>query len=271
MSIQPIIRNAMSNVSYETTKTKASLFTQRINILPNNQESSPIRENINNIDHIKTSESNTSHYESSSINPNELSFPSSKTTAHKFVKQLANSLPSQNNSEFSFVDIGNSNDKINVQSKASEPTKPNELRKINLKDIGKVDIKNQVSEIIFNLSIKEDLKSSLLENLNSDKSIINSTNPKEILNDLISDMANLTIKKLIENADLAESLIDLSIKPNFKIEVAFFEKLRIIITDLDQALRQLHHEVDKKSKDSKIEIKINRFDPRDLKPKVKQI
>ncbi|MBC7474639.1 MAG: hypothetical protein H7263_10135 [Candidatus Sericytochromatia bacterium] len=269
MSIQPIIRNKISNVSYESTKTKASLFTQRINVLPNNQEASPIRENINNIDHTKTFESNTSHYESSLIDPNELSFPSSKTTAHKFVKQLNDALPSQNNSEFSFVDISNSNDKTNNQSKVIDPTKSNELRKINLKDIDKIDIKNQVSEMIFYLSVKEDFKDILSENLNSDKFIINGTNPQDILNDLISDMANLTIKKLIESADLAESLIDLSIEPSFKIEIAFFEKLRSIITDLDQALRQLYQEVEKKSKDSKIEIKINRFDPKDLKPKVK--
>jgi hypothetical protein len=273
-SIKPTLPSLkdIKNVDYVQSKTKADKFAQIISehaqVKPIDNNISSLRENDKYIDSDNNIEITTDKIDEYIPNtqetknePNRLNFPlSSKTTAHKFIQQIkTEEYKTDDFNQINFVDIEDSNKKLKTLS----------LPKIGVKDIKEISFKNEVNEHINNLPLPKNLidkiRVSLINNINSNN-INFSSEPKKATNDLLGQIINERTKDLIKSAEELEGLLNLELTGEISnIELNFFEKLREIISSLDKALYDNYKKSDDLKKDSKVEVKIKRFDIRDLK------
>lgn len=283
MSISPIFRNiSTSNIEYKQAKTKADNFVTRINqsINSNQELENSINESIIEEEQVSTfslqeTEPNKLKFDISKIKkevaidtPSGVSYANSKTTAHNFKQQLENSYNDENNAEFNFTDLGLEEPETDFNEVSSILSE--DLPKAS--DIKKLSITNKLNNFIESSNIQESGASILRARLNSlfETRALSSINENSVIPDIVNDSLEETVSQLIENAEVAESLLNLSTIPTSDGNlIKLLEKFREIITTLDKAVRELEKEVEQKKKDSKVEIKIKRFDIRDIQTKKK--
>ncbi|MFN8575584.1 MAG: hypothetical protein U0354_01880 [Candidatus Sericytochromatia bacterium] len=266
--------NDIKNVDYIQSKTKADKFAQIISehtqVKENNENNFALKENDKFIDSNETIEiisdeidKYTSTPKESEFNPNKLSFPANtKTTAHKFVQQLKAEeySPSEFN-EISFVEIDDSK-KLKT---------PSLLPKVSISNINELTLKKDVINNINQLNLPKGLINKIISSFNEKNKTnsigdISNSNSNDVTNDLLGDIIRERTLELINNAEELEALLNLDI-PNdtLKAQVSFFEKLRSINLELDKALNENYKKIDSLKNDSKVDIKIKRFDVRELK------
>lgn len=118
------------------------------------------------------------------------------------------------------------------------------------------------------VNMPSELKNQLVKII---EALLNSDNPigtaDNLINDGIEQVFDSTLNDLYKKADMAFDLLDFSFDNTEvnNLQIAFFEKLREIVVNLDKSLREIQKQVEAKKKDSKVEIKIKRFDLKDLK------
>lgn len=177
-----------------------------------------------------------------------------KSDANNFVNQVKNNLSIKEKLELADV---------------TKNTKYIDDNFIDPKSIKLMSLKKAVNTNLNSIKAPSTIKNLLekiIESLfSSDNSIIDKK-PEEIISIAINRVSTDLLDELTKQADLAFDLIDFSFNNGElgDLEVAFFEKLRKIITDLDKGLREIQRQVEAKKKDSKVEIKIKRFDVKDL-------
>lgn len=177
-----------------------------------------------------------------------------KSDANNFVNQVKNNLSINEKLEFSDV-IKNTK---YIDDNFIDP------KSIKLMSLKKA-VTNNLNSIKAPTSIKNLLEKIIESLFNSDNSIFDKK-PEEIISIAVNRVSTNLLDELTKQADLAFDLIDFTFNNGElgDLEVAFFEKLRKIITDLDKGLREIQKQVEAKKKDSKVEIKIKRFDIKDL-------
>lgn len=283
MSVAPIFRNiSTSNIEYKQAKTKADSFVNRINQSINSNQDIESKANQKIIEEgqvstfsIQENDPNKLKFDISKIkkevaidSPSGVSYANSKTTAHNFKQQLENSYNDENTNEFNFTDLG-------LEEPETDFNQVSSILSDNLpkaSDIKRLSITNRLNNFIENSNIQESGASLLRTKLNSlfETKALSSINENSVIPDIVNESLEETVKNLIENAELAESLLDLSITPTSDGSlIRLLEKFREIITTLDKTVRELEKEVEQKKKDSKVEIKIKRFDIRDIQTKKK--
>lgn len=177
-----------------------------------------------------------------------------KSDANNFVNQVKNNLSIKEKLELADV---------------TKNTKYIDDNFIDPKSIKLMSLKKAVNTNLNSIKAPSTIKNLLekiIESLfSSDNSIIDKK-PEEIISIAVNRVSTDLLDELTKQADLAFDLIDFSFNNGElgDLEVAFFEKLRKIITDLDKGLREIQRQVEAKKKDSKVEIKIKRFDIKDL-------
>lgn len=271
MMIQPIRTTLpalkdIKNVDYTQAKTKADKFAQMISehAKPKtiNEESTAlnINDQYNNTDNIEIQPDENDKY--IETDANKLSFPDPKdprAKANKFIKQI----DKEEYSSKDFEQIGF----VQIEDKKVKSDLP--LPKINIKDTKEISFKNEIIDNIRELPIKQNFKTTFLSKLDNylkSHPIKPNDNVDDVTTDFLGKVINETIHNLIENAEFLESTLNLEISPDTsKLQLEFFEKLRSIITDLDKSLIEVKKRSEAKKADSKVEVKIKRFDMRDLK------
>lgn len=265
----------IKTVDYITSKTKADKFAQIISehaqIKENNTNTSTLKDNDKFIDSSETIEivsekvdKYTSIPKESEFNPNKLSFPTNaKTTAHKFVQQIKSEEynPSEFN-EIGFVEIDDSK-KLKT---------PSLLPKVNINNINELALKKEVVDNINQLPLPKGLINKIVSSFNEKSKVnnlninLNTSSVKEVTNDLLGDIIREKIQELVNSTEELEALLNLDIPSDtIKSQLSFFEKLRSINSDLDKALNENYKKIDALKNDSKVDVKIKRFDVRDLK------
>lgn len=140
---------------------------------------------------------------------------------------------------------------------------------IDPKTIKLMSLKKSVNSKLELMNMPSQMKnklSQIIELLLKSNNYINKP-ADELINDALEEVFDSSADDLYKQADLAFELLDLSFDNSeiSSLQIAFFEKLREIVVNLDKSLREIQKQVEAKKKDSKVEIKIKRFDIKDLK------
>jgi hypothetical protein len=240
VSLDPTKSSAPASLYYETAKTKANKFVEKMADVTGTPKSIPARDSFDNTkSHPPVSKPNITDKLEFNVRKLEtqeniekaveISFPTPKTTAHKFVQQF-----------------GTVVEKPDTNAK-------------------KVEVSHRMDNLIKNPELRSKMQEKLIKAINNSEFLSDKTEViiSNVANSILAEM----VDELIKNADLAEAMLDLSFSPDIKLDLALINKFKEILGELDKALKEVIELQAKKKKESKVDIPIKRFDIRDILPR----
>lgn len=259
----------LPNITYIPSKTKALKFADKINsVAKPNPVSFPEKtvklpqDAMETIPNTKVSSNlkstNSFEFKPENINSESISgikAPKTKTVvAEKFKLQIDKAYSNVEENSLSFVDSFPDENLKSSAPKKNVPLGINDIKKLSLKKFISGEITNNFKnprsqEILFN---QLDETMSITDIFKEDKN--------EVYSKLLSKSLNGLVNKLIDNAETAESNLDLSIEGSGRVELELFIELKEIVTELEQELKKVQKQVEEDKKEGKVEIKIKRYD-----------
>lgn len=256
-------------IKYIPAKTRADKFVEKLNL---SESSSKTITNIKFTEEINTSDKFNedpaqlllSKVSKNFEKPYSATNMGVKTTAKNKLELIEKGFLEKELSGFGFVEIEEETTTPITNIISDNIPKAQDIKRMSF--INKLN--TEIDTFNFKGNIKDTVLKKILQNIGN---LTYKEDPKEVVVDYLEIALNETIADLIKGAELAESMINFGFTSNIDLELNFLSKLREVITQLENSIKEVQKLEESKKKESKVEVKIKRFDIRDIQSKKKLI